>query len=72
MNSITIREQHQTELERGITLQPTPELECSGAWRRVWMTARLEGRTVEALVADGIMAAVEAAEDDLRDQSGLN
>jgi len=36
------------------------------------MTARLEGRTVEALVADGIMAAVEAAEDDLRDQSGLN
>jgi hypothetical protein len=36
------------------------------------MAANREGRTVEALVADGIMAAVEAAEDCLRDQQRLN
>jgi len=71
MNEIT-RERHQSELERGITLQLTPELKQSDAWRRVWITAHLEGRTVEALVADGIMAAVEAAEDVLRDQQHLN
>jgi hypothetical protein len=66
------RKQNQTELERGITLQLTPELERSDTWRRVWMAAHLEGRTVEALVADGIMAAVEAAEDVLSDQQHLN
>ncbi len=66
------REQHQAELERGITLQLTPELERSEAWRRVWMAANREGRAVEALVADGIMAATEAAEDALRDQQRFN
>jgi hypothetical protein len=34
------------------------------------MAAHLEGRTVIELVADGIMAAVEAAEDALRDDQG--
>jgi hypothetical protein len=64
--------EHQREIERGLKLQLAPELECSEAWRRVWMAANLEGRTVEALVADGIMAATEAAEDSLRDQQRFN
>jgi hypothetical protein len=66
------REQHQREIERGLKLQLTPELERSEAWRRVWMAANLERRTVIELAADGIMAAVEAAEDALHDQRGLN
>jgi hypothetical protein len=66
------REQHQAELERGITLQLAPELKRSDTWRMVWMAANREGLSVEALVADGIMAAVEAAEDDLRDQQRFN
>jgi hypothetical protein len=57
------REQHQAELERGITLQLTPELERSAAWRRVQLAAAIDGRTVTELVADGIMAAVECYED---------
>jgi len=36
------------------------------------MAAHLERRTVIELAADGIMAAVEAAEDALRNQRGLN
>ena len=66
------REKHQRAIERGLTLQLTPELASSEAWRRVWMAANLEGRTVEALIADGIMAAVEAAEDGLRETGRLN
>lgn len=58
------REQHQAELERGITLQLTPELERSAAWRRVQLAAAIDGRTVTELVADGIMAAVECYEDE--------
>ena len=48
-------------------LQLTPEFECSDAWRRVWMAANREGRTVIELAANGIMSAVEAAEDALND-----
>lgn len=68
MNNYHLREQHQRQLERGLTLQVTPKLEASGIWRRVWLAARLEGRTVTELVADGIMTAVEAAEDALGDK----
>lgn len=58
------REQHQAELERGITLQLTPELERSAAWRRVQLAAAIDGRTVSELVADGIMTVVECYEDE--------
>lgn len=66
------REQHQREIEYGLRLQLTRELEFSEAWRRVWMAARLERRSVEALIADGLMAAVEAAESALHEQRELN
>jgi hypothetical protein len=46
--------------------QLAPEFTCSEVWRRVWMVANREGRTIEAVIADGAMAAVEAAEDTLR------
>jgi hypothetical protein len=57
------RKQYQREIERGLKLQITPELASSDTLRRVWMAAHHEQRSVEALVADGLMAAVEAAED---------
>lgn len=60
------------EIERGIIIQVTPELSASSIWRRVREAARLEGRSVTALVANGIMCDLEGAEDDLRDQRGLN
>lgn len=60
-----LRKSHQNEIEQGLKFpltQLATELTCSEAWRRVWMAAHAEGRSVEALVADGIMAAVEAVE----------
>jgi hypothetical protein len=55
-----------------LSLQLPHELERSEAWRRVWMAAQLEGRTVTKLAADGIMAAVEAAEDAFENGNELN
>jgi len=54
------REKHQDEIARGIKLAVTPALAQSAAWKRVQQAALLDGRTVIELVADGIMAAVEA------------
>jgi hypothetical protein len=71
-HNMNTRKQHQREIECGLKPQLTPELECSEAWRRASMAAHLERRTVIELAADGIMAAVEAAEDALRNQRGLN
>jgi hypothetical protein len=59
------REQHQRELSRGIKLVVTPKLRKSAAWRRVRLAAQLNGWSTPQLAADGIMAAVEATEDDL-------
>jgi hypothetical protein len=66
------REQHQREIERGIKIVITPELGKSPAWRRVKQAALLESRSVSALVADGIMAALEAAEDALHERATCN
>lgn len=63
------RERYQREIVRGLKLELTPELASSEAWRAVWMAAHLERRSVVELAADGIMAAVEAAEDVSRDES---
>jgi hypothetical protein len=64
-NTNNNREQHQRELAHGIKLVVSPKLSKSAAWKRVQHAAQLNGWSIPQLAADGIMAAVEATEDDL-------
>jgi hypothetical protein len=57
------REKHQREIERGIKVTVTPKLGKSVAWKRVQLAAQMNGESIPALVADGLLAAVEATED---------
>jgi hypothetical protein len=57
------RKQHQRALACGLKLIVTPKLSKSAAWTRVRLAAQMNGESIPALVADGIMAAVEATED---------